>query len=466
MSKEYSNLLDFIIKRDEYVVLELLKDIDSCRTFIRLLSPLSQHFLFRMLMIQEPLELSIIRTWAPPGCERNLQQAFNQLSECHFFVLKQLSLEVGVQLHPDIRRVLLNGNSEKSDDSQYQSQFVKSESFPFQTSSPSIFPPREQVRLTNLEEIPYKEPQELDDWSASQLDKILYWMLELDSKIDPEMRQLLRKSHLIEIDNTLTKEGHQFVLSDRRSQIWLIVRSYLSTFISSPPELILALKFILKLGSYQFTRGYHVSTLTSTQQELLAPFCSLGLILLDRDFFFPTRVVLNFFGKEQLDKSEGWILIDTNFKITAYTSSPLHVALLKKFSYITYQMPGFTSAYISPVKLRDALDKGTSLEDILSFLRLNICTTKGEGKIPSDVEHQLLVWKSQRERITTTENCVMRTYTSEDKANVARQIADRLFGFIGYFKLETGQIVVVTTEEIEEEYKRNLIEERNKSLMI
>ena len=47
----------------------------------------------------------------------------------------------------------------------------------------------------------------------------------------------------------------------------------------------------------------------------------------------------------------------------------------------------------------------------------------------------------------------MRTYTSEDKANVARQIADRLFGFIGYFKLETGQIVVVTTEEIEEEYE-------------
>ena len=231
-NQEYSNLLDFILKRDEHVVLELLKDVDACRTFIRLLTPLSQHFLFRMLMIPEPLELSIIRTWAPPGCERDLQQAFNQLHECHFFVLEQLPTEIGVQLHPDIRNILLHGNTKPSNSFGYQTSNVKSEFF-LQTSSPSIFPEKEQPHLTNLEQIPYLDPKILDDWSSSQLDKILKWMLQLDTNIDPEMRDLLRDSHLIEMDDQLTKEGHQFVLSDRRSQIWLIVRSYLNSFLQN-----------------------------------------------------------------------------------------------------------------------------------------------------------------------------------------------------------------------------------------
>ena len=119
-------------------------------------------------------------------------------------------------------------------------------------------------------------------------------------------------------------------------------------------------------------------------------------------------------------------------------------------------MPGFTSAYISPTKLKDALDEGTSLDDILTFLRLNICTTKGEGKIPADVEHQLQVWKNQRERITTTQNCIMRTYQNRDMADAARAIAEEMIIFVGYFQLGNGQIVVVTTEEREEEYSRRL----------
>ncbi|KAK8881698.1 General transcription factor IIH subunit 4 [Tritrichomonas musculus] len=458
--QEYSNLLQFILSRDENIVIELLRDADACRTFIRLLTPLSQHFLFRMLMIPEPLELSTVRAWAPPGSERSLNQAFSQLQECHFFIVEQLPREIGVRLHPDIRHILLYGNLNKTDDFRYQSHSVKSE-FPLQMKPQNSNPQREQGHLTNLEEIPYVPPEVLDDWSASQLDKILYWMLELTDKIDPEMRQLLRDSHLIEIDNKLTKDGHQFVLTDRRSQIWLIVRSYLNSFLQdTSSELISALRFILKLGSLQFTRGYPISMLSDTQQKLLTPFCSLGLIYIDksnfRNYFFPTRVVLNFFGKEQISQSEGWILIDTNFKITAYTTSPLNVALLKKFSYITYQMPGFTSAYISPVKLREALDQGTSLDDILTFLKLNICTTKGEGKIPPDVEHQLLVWKNQRERITTTPDCVMRTYQSKEMAEAARALAEEMIGFIAIFPLENGQTVVITTEDIEAGYSAAL----------
>ncbi|OHT07590.1 hypothetical protein TRFO_05247 [Tritrichomonas foetus] len=457
--QNYSNLLQFIISRDESIVIELLKDADACRTFIRLLTPLSQHFLFRMLMIPDLLPLSTIRGWAPPGTEAKLADAFNQLRDCHIIILNRLQNgEFGAQIHPEIRNVLLHGTSS----SKFQSSTSQKPQFPFHVKPSNIFPEPSSNSLDDLTKAPEVSPETLDKWSSTQLDKILYWMLKLDEKIEPGMRQLLRDSNLIEIDNELTKEGHQFVLADRRSQIWLIVRSYLSSFLQdTSSDLISALRFLLKLGSLQFTRGYPVSSLLEPQRKLLEPFCSLGLVYQGnmKNYFFPTRIVLNFFGKEQLSQSEGWLLIDTNFKITAYTSSPLHVALLKKFTLITYEMPGFTSAYLSPNSFKKALKEGTSLSDIIRFLKSNL-SSKGDGIIPPDVEHQLHVWKNQRDRIKTTPNCVMRTFLSRDDADAAHEIAEKNMGFVARFD-SNDNYTIITTEEIEEEFAKQLKALRN-----
>jgi transcription initiation factor TFIIH subunit 4 len=191
------------------------------------------------------------------------------------------------------------------------------------------------------------------------------------------------------------------------------------------------------------------------QHSLLKPFRSLGLLYYGRKdapdgYYFPTRVVLNFFGRSELFAAKGWILIDTNFKVTAYTDSDLHVALLKKFALITYQMPGFTSAYISPDSFRNALDHGTSLNDILNFLKTNL-SSLGDGTIPSNVEHQFYVWQKQRDRIQVTPNCILRNFQVPDQAEHAVQIARSMMGFIAYFADVNGY-TIITTEEIEQEY--------------
>jgi hypothetical protein len=43
----YSNLLTFITELHENLILALLSDPDTCRTFVRLLSPLGQALMFR-----------------------------------------------------------------------------------------------------------------------------------------------------------------------------------------------------------------------------------------------------------------------------------------------------------------------------------------------------------------------------------------------------------------------------------
>jgi transcription initiation factor TFIIH subunit 4 len=220
--------------------------------------------------------------------------------------------------------------------------------------------------------------------------------------------------------------------------------------------MISALRFLLKLGSLQFTCGYAMDSLSDVQQSLLKPFRSLGLLhfghkRLPGGFYFPTRVVLNFFGRSELFASEGWILIDTNFKITAYVKTKLQVELLKRFSLITYEMPGFTSAYISPDSFKRALEEGTSLGDILAFLRANL-SGLGDGKIPPNVEDQFYIWQRQRDRIVTTPNCVLRTFPTEEQAIQAAELARSMNGFIAMFHDDLSH-TVITTVEIEDVYK-------------
>jgi hypothetical protein len=196
--------------------------------------------------------------------------------------------------------------------------------------------------------------------------------------------------------------------------------------------MISALRFLLNLGSLQFTRGYAIDSLSDVQQSLLKPFKSLGPLHfghkgLPGGFYFPTPVVLKFFGRSELFASECWILIDTNFKITAYVKTKLQVELLKRFSLITYEMPGFASASISPDPFKRALEEGTSLGDIPSFLRANLSGI-GDGRTPPNVEDQFYIWQKQRDRIVTTPNCVLRTFPTEKQSVQAAELTGSMNG--------------------------------------
>ena len=461
-SQESRRLINFIIGLQEDTVVDLLRDPGTCRTFIRLLSPLAQHMLSRLLMLPTPIDLSHIRSWAPMDREKQSkhEEAFGQLYDCHFLSITET--EQGTyraMLRDEIRQILLGRHVEERREARESEKYGAFS----EVKSSSIFATERKVGLTTLANVPYVKEEVLDDWAASQLEKILLWMMQLTTKIDPDIKQLLADAKLVNFDNSLTKDGHQFVLADPRAQIWRIVKSYLESFErESDQNLIAALRFVLKLGSLQFTRGYQIADLSPAQQQLLKPFNALGLLYyghpdLPSGYFFPTRVVLNFFGKGDLFRTDGWILIDTNFKITAYTSNRLHVALLRKFTLITYEMPGFTSAYISADSFHKALEAGASMHDILNFLKLNL-SSLGDGVIPPVVEHQFHVWEEQRNRLKVTPNSICRQYTSEEQARRAMEMAGEMYGFIGYFPVGSS-IFVITKKDIEPEYGNRLLKE-------
>ena len=443
-------LLDYIRQQPENIVLSIIADEDACRTYIKLLPPLAQQILFRILFLPNGFPVSEMSMWT-----RNfdlMSMAYNELRTAHLVDdFTDSNNRYFVKIKPSVREVLLDMGPKK--EFKFQQMKVKVENPFLQPQEPfgSVY---DDVK-PDPNTFPIIQEEVLDAFAKDQLHNILSYMLHLTDDIDDEARKILSDSGLMEFGGNLVPDGHRFLLMSPKEQIWRIVQSYLN----NTKDLISSLRFILQIGSMQLTRGYPISALPNFLQALIDPFNAIGLVYIHNNFFFPTKSILNFFGKSDIFKSEGWMFMDTNFKITAFPRSQLDTALLKKFAIVTYEFPGFASAFVSPNSFREALDQGTTLDDIIKFLETNLSKTVGSGKIPDAVQKQFSVWRDQRDRIVCYSNTIMRQYNNERQAAYAADIARSLNGLVfgPYFKKESQYFIVITRGEIEEEYAQHIL---------
>lgn len=440
-------LFKYIRKQPDDFVINLISDQDACRTYIRLLPPLSQQILFRLLYLNEGFPRKQVAKWSPKSKGDELINAIKKLIKAHlaYIYLDGVNENILV-IHERVRDVLLGKYVEN------KPTFVRQKD-PWSTSTEpeEEFIPFDQIDTSKL---PHIEERILDEFSTSQLENILSFMLKLRDDIDDEAKKILSDSKLMEFGGNLFPKGHSFLLLSPKEQIWRIVKAYLKF----TKDLQSSLRFLLKIGSMELTKGYPINSLTPIQKELLSPFKTIGLVYIEGNYFYPTKSILNFFGKSSIFRTEGWMLMDTNFKITAFPKSPLHTALLKKFAIVTYEFPGFASAFVSPNSFREALNQGTTLDNIIGFLKANLSHKIGSGQIPSAVMKQFHVWRDQRERLTVTHDCIMRQYTSAVAANVAAEAAKALDGYVygPSEKKESHYWIVITSRSIEQAYKPTL----------
>ena len=166
-SQEGRRLINFIVGLPEQMVINLLSDPSTCRTFIRLLSPLAQHFLFRLLMLPVPMDLSDIRCWSRKGdMSKQLkhEEAFGQLRDSHLLTFSETSAGTyQVKLREEIRQILLKNGEDVKSGQDRSSLFDESR-------SSSVFG---VSRKRDSFDAPYIDEEVLDDWAASQLEKIL-----------------------------------------------------------------------------------------------------------------------------------------------------------------------------------------------------------------------------------------------------------------------------------------------------
>ncbi|RQM29849.1 hypothetical protein B5M09_012279 [Aphanomyces astaci] len=91
------------------------------------------------------------------------------------------------------------------------------------------------------------------------------------------------------------------------------------------------------------------------------------------------------------------IVVETNFKVYAYTQSSLHIAMLSVFA----RLPNLAVGFLTRESIRSALSNGISAEQIYDFL-MQHAHPKMLGNspvIPENIADQLYLWQRERNRI-------------------------------------------------------------------
>lgn len=93
------------------------------------------------------------------------------------------------------------------------------------------------------------------------------------------------------------------------------------------------------------------------------------------------------------------LVVETNFKIYAYTTLGLHLALLALFSRIEQRLPNLVVATLTRRAVMAAFARGLTARRIVSFLAARIHPAAKASGVPENVEGQLVLWERERARV-------------------------------------------------------------------
>ncbi|KAF8374632.1 hypothetical protein PRIPAC_81061 [Pristionchus pacificus] len=227
-------------------------------------------------------------------------------------------------------------------------------------------------------------------------------------------------------DIEITSKGFQFLLLSPVKQIW----SYMIELLKmetregrSVKELLdVLLRMALCIHSEPENKKYEVdNSWTERQCNFVTHLRELGLIFIRKrkdGFFYLTPNLANLClanHDDSLTKKSGSIIVETNFRVYAYTSSSLQLAILSSFTCMTYRFHDMSVGILTRDSVRKALQVGITANQIISFLKTN-CHPESLSTslpIPITVSDQIRLWEDERKRLIYQEAALYSSFESE-----------------------------------------------------
>lgn len=298
------------------------------------------------------------------------------------------------------------------------------------------------------------EAYPLDRW-----EQILHFMVGLkDQKyqgVSSETKQALVYSKLVVFEANeplpcITSDGFQFLLMDTKSQIWLFVLKLLEMIDARGSNLAEILTFLMQLNFSTHGRDYSMAGFSETLTNFLQTLREIGLIYQRSrkdGRFYPTRLVIDLASGLRDVKTdihrEGFIIVESNYRLYAYTSSRLQIALIALFCEIHYRLPNIVIGLITRDSVRQALKSGMSAQQIINYLIMHAHSTvkDSENPIPPTVIDQINLWEREREKFIFTEGRLYSQFNSQLDFDHLRKYADD-HGFL-IFDNPAARVMVV-----------------------
>jgi transcription initiation factor TFIIH subunit 4 len=316
--------------------------------------------------------------------------------------------------------------------------------------------------------VPSTEPEKayvtvdfLDTLARRQWEAILYYVvgsanskLSSDAKISAGTKRLLHNGQFITTknrDTRITKQGFEFLLQEINAQIWTLLIVYLEVSAELQMDSVDVLSFLFTLGSLELGVAYSTSNLTPTQLQMLEDLSDFGLVYRpspSSSHYYPTRLATTLTSDSPAlpnnsmtsapggpaegtnpatgSDEKGFIIVETNYRLYAYTSSPLLISIISLFADLKTRYPNLITAKLGKRSVQQAIAAGITSEQIISYLTTHAHPVLRHATpiLPPTVVDQIRLWQIEGERMDSHTGFLIKDVGSPEDYERAVRYAD------------------------------------------
>ncbi|XP_030380020.1 general transcription factor IIH subunit 4 [Scaptodrosophila lebanonensis] len=431
---ECKNLQDYLQSRTPETLEKLYTHPPICLAVYRELPEIARQFIIRILFVDQPVPKAVVSSWGAQRCAKDQTEAASCLTNLNVWRVTAIpgglaAWELSPTFKKSLRQALLGGGKPWT-----MTNTVEKDSKPRDISF-------------------------LDSYAMSRWRCVLHYMVGTGARssgttdaeaISPDAVRILLHANLMKRDDrdgiTITRQGFQFLLLDTRAQVWHFMLQYLDTCEERGIPLPECLSMLFQLSFSTLGRDYSSEGMSCQMLTFLQHLREFGLVFQRKrkeGRFYPTRLAVNVTNKEEGQvvrttltedvhlQNSGYIVVETNYRIYAYTDSPLQVAVLGLFTELLYRFPNLVVGVLTRDSVRQALRGGITAEQIVSYLeqyahpnmKLMESAIRSKSCLPPTVVDQIKLWEMERNRFIYTEGVVYNQFLSQNDYLTLRDYA-------------------------------------------
>ena len=294
----------------------------------------------------------------------------------------------------------------------------------------------------------------LDDFARAQWDSIMYFVVgSVESGassgdfIAVGSKLLLEQGGFVKMRGRsaiITQDGFEFLLRDVNTQIWSLLIVYLKDSESRGQDSIEILGFLFTLGSLEVGKGYTSENLTQSQRTTLDDLHDLGIVFRHpavSSRFYPTRLASTLNSDSNAVSSslggtlalssgasadqKGFIIMETNYRVYAYTNDDLRIAILSLFTSLKTRWPNMIIGKLTKESVQGAIRSGITSQQIISYLTAHahpiMASNRSEQaptglpSLPPTVVDQIRLWQIEGDRMKATSGYLFKEFVSDQQ---------------------------------------------------
>lgn len=468
--------------------------------FRRMLPNLAKTIVMAVLYMPTPLLLDDLETWVKPEAKRQRDQALSILRRLNIINISvptrenpKQSMTLTTNFRTSMRLALEGGGDHQS----------------FGVPSSLPVPPNVDVTF-------------LDRYARRKWEDILHYVVNSvtvgDGRISApgdksgpkaSVKELLVAGRLVDRHPTgiisITQAGFTFLLQEANAQVWTLLLQWLEAADIANKrynagdksarghglDSVDMLSFLFMLASLELGRAYDTQALTEMRRNMLPDLVDFGLIFIDTNNagqYFPTRLATTLTsgasalrsvssgfdaaintgadgGADGSGQSKGFIILETNYRVYAYTSSPLQISVLALFCDLRHRFAGMVTGRLSRPSIRRAIGHGITADQIISYLATHaheqmhrVAARDGKPVLPPTVVDQIRLWQLENERMRTHKGFLFKEFESQTEYDKVSRYAEEIGVLV--WKSDAKQLFFASRHEQLRDYLKLIKRER------